>query len=346
MAHFLDNGFFGLKDIILRNRQEKAHRRSRSTEIFSTIESVVDGTDSKIRLVPGYRKQLQDVIFHALEYAEDLVGQIPKAIEVSSRTFTTDPYVNAFFTNISDLRSVISHSSEVQDYLTETCDSGHCCALLCMMRTEKTVMGMELENDMLRKDVLQVAVSFSDHRIYSPAPSEAEAREGLRNCLFQGLVSSALERIMQLRLASHRLQSKHQMLDARLRRYRQSFREAQPDTRDADEIASHIEATTRELGSIEKSIMESPLLTPRVTLQQVMDVFSEPEDFVRIRRFSLKLNKMGIKVERDTSQPCNPLDLTEVTIGDERPRVVTMAAFSTEELLAGSGTFSKRRAHA
>jgi len=346
MGYFLDNGFFGLRDSLLRNRKDKALRRDREAGILNTLESLVDSTDSKIRLVPGYKKQLQDVILPALEFADDLVSQIPKAIEVSSRTFTTDPYVNAFFTNVRDLRSIISHSSEVKDYLSETRDSVQCCALLCMKRTEKTVMGMELSGNMLKKDVLQVAVSFSDHRIYSPAPSEPEARDGLKNCLFQGLVTNALERITQLRLASHHLQNKHQMLHSRLRRYLHTLREAKPDTREADKITRRIEATRRELGSLEKKILASPLLTPRIILRQVVDVLGKPDGYVRISKLPLRLNKMGIKISNDAPQPCNQLELTEVIIGEESPRVVTMATFPGQELLAGTEAIGTRLAHA
>jgi hypothetical protein len=346
MSHILDNGILGLRDALLRNKQEKALRRNRTAEILNAVESVVDGTDSKIRLVPGYKKQLQNNILYSLEFADDLVKQIPEAIEVSRSTFASDPYVNAFFTNVTDLQSIFSHSSEIQDYMADTDDNARCCALLCMNRTEKTVMGMELSGDMLKRDVLQVAVSFADHRIYSPAPSEPEAREGLKNCLFQGLVTNALERIMTLRLASHRLQSKHQMLHSRLRRYKQTTRGTKQGTRNGTNIARDIEETSLELERIEKKMMNSPLLTPQVMLEQVMDLFSKPDDFVRIRKFPLSLNKMGIKINDNSSQPCNKLELTEVIFSSESPRVVTLATFPRQELLYDTGVFSARLAHA
>jgi hypothetical protein len=43
---------------------------------------------------------------------------------------------------------------------------------------------------------------------------------------------------------------------------------------------------------------------------------------------------MGIKISDDSSQPANKLNLTEVTIGNELPRVVTLATFPRKELLA------------
>ncbi len=335
MKHFLDNRFPGLRDAIQRNRLEKAHRRSRAAKVLATVESVVDETDSKIRLVPGYKRELQDIIQSSLEFADDLVNRIPEAIEVSSNSFTSDPYVNAFFTNTSDLQSTFSHSSEIRDYMEDAhSDDAGCCALLCMRRTEKTVMGMELSGDMLKRDVRQIAVSFSDHRIYSPSPRESDTREGLKSCLFQGLVTNTLEQIMRLRLASHRLQSKRQMLHARLRRYQQKAGEMQQGTGTDARIARGIEETSLELRNTEEQMLEAPLLTPQVVLEQVIEVFSRPEKFVQLREFSLRLNKMGIKISDDSSQPANKLNLTEVTIGNELPRVVTLATFPRKELLA------------
>lgn len=335
MKHFPDSGFSGLRDVFLRNRQEKSLSDSRAAVVLNTIESVVDGTDSKIRLVRGYRKKLGNIIQSSLEFSDDIVNRIPPPLEVSSSSFVSDPYVNAFFTNVADLQSVFSHSSEIQDYMAESDeDNAGCCALLCMRRTEKTVMGMELSGDRLNRDVLQVAVNFSDHRVYSPAPSEPKARQGLKHCLFQGLVTNALERIMKLRLASHRLQSRQQMLHASLRRNRQKIKEMNQGT--DNKIAHAIEETGLELRKVEKEMLNTPLMTPQRVLEQVIEVFSNPGEFVKMRKTPLRLNKMCIKISDDSPAPANQLNLTEVVIGHELPRVVTLARFPRKDLLAST----------
>jgi hypothetical protein len=328
MWHFLNNRFPELRDAISRNRQETALKRCRMAAAINIVENVVDGTDSKIRLVPGYKKKLQNIIQSSLDFADGLVKQIPEAIEVSSNTFTSDPYVNAFFANVEDLQSVFSHSSEIQDYMEDNhAGDARCCALLCMDRSEKTIMGMELSGNMLKKDVLQVAVNFTDHRIYSPAPSEPEAREGLKVCLFQGLVTNALEHIVKLRLANHRLQSKRQMLYSRLMRYKQRSSEVPQGTRAGVKLAQGIEETSRELRKTEQEMISTPLMTPQLALEQVTEVFGKPDDFVHVRHHSLNLDKMGIRISDNAPQPGNKINLTEVTIGDGLPRVVTLATF-------------------
>lgn len=337
MKYFPDSGFSGLRDVFLRNRQEKSLSDSRTAVVLNTIESVVDGTDSKIRLVRGYRKKLGDIIQSSLEFSDDIVNRIPPPLEVSSSSFVSDPYVNAFFTNVADLQSVFSHSSEIQDYMAEPHeDNASCCALLCMRRTEKTVMGMQLSGDRLNRDVLQVAVNFSDHRVYSPAPSEPKARQGLRHCLFQGLVTNALERIVKLRLDSHRLQSKHQMLHASLRRNRQKIKGVNQGTDTDNKIAHAIEETGLELRKVEKQMLNTPLMTPQRVLEQVIEVFSNPGEFVKMRKTPLRLNKMCIKISDDSPAPANQLNLTEVVIGNELPRVVTLARFPRKDLLAST----------
>ena len=72
----------GLRDAIHHRMQEKESRQSRRTEILNTVERVVEGTDSRIRLVNNYNKKLQQAVVCSLEYTDDLIEQIPAAIEI------------------------------------------------------------------------------------------------------------------------------------------------------------------------------------------------------------------------------------------------------------------------
>ena len=286
----------------------------------------------------GYRSKLQDVIRSSLAFADELVEQIPGGIEVNRHTFVTNPYVNAYFANVSDMRAIFSHSSEIKDFMEGYGDNDamECCALLCMHMSEKTVLGMELSGDILKRDVRQVAVNFSDHRIYSPAPREPETRKGLKQCLFDGLVTNALERITMMRLKNYRLSSELQVLKARQRRQLTAMQKSA----DAS-LAAEYQETTQQLDKLEAELAKAPLATPQAAMEQVVTVFRNPEDFVRLRKFPLRLNKMGILAGNDTEQPCNEINLTEVTIGESDPRIVTLAKFARNDILpepAGSKT--------
>ncbi len=335
MKSFLETTLYGLRSAFQRRSQGGEPWQSRYPDILSTLESVIDATDSRIRLVSGYRKKLLDAMRTSLEFTEELVGRIPAPIEVGRSTFVSDPYVNAFFASVTDLQTIFSQSSEVREFM-EACgetETPHCYALLCMHKEEKIVMGMELSGDVLRKDVRQIAVNFTDHRIYSPAPSEEATREGLKQCLFGGLVTNALERIVQHKLTAHRLQNERRVLHGRLRHFEQKMKTVGNDGELAALTARDIEETRQRLGGIETALMDARPASPLESLQLVHAVFSEPEAFVRMTKRVLTLDKMGICISDNSAQACNRIDLTEVEIGDAAPRVVTLAKFPRGELL-------------
>jgi hypothetical protein len=334
MMTFIDKKLSDLRASLQHIRREQVSRRNQSATAMQAVERVVDGTDGRIRLITGYRKKLQDVIGAALEYADELVNRIPGAIEVSSRTFATDPYVNAFFADTRDLRSIFSHSSEIREFIEDSThwEISQFCALLCMQMSEKSVLGMELAGDMLKKDVLQVAVNFSDHRIYSPAPTEAETREGLKHCLFEGLVTNTLERIIRLRLENRRLQTQRQILQARMRESRYSLDRQENLASNGARDRGEMESARLQLRKMDELANASRAADPQASLDQVISVFSHPEDFVRLRKHSVRLNRMCIKVDDDDPRAGNTIDLTEVTIGNEAPRVIALAKFPRDEL--------------
>jgi hypothetical protein len=334
---FLNNRLTELRASI--HRKQQRQMKPGGTDVQGTVERVVDGTDGRIRLVSGYRSKLQDVIRSSLAFADELVEQIPGGIEVNRHTFVSDPYVNAYFANVDDMRSIFSQSSEIKDFMEGYGDNeaSECCALLCMHMSEKTVLGMELSGDILNKDVRQIAINFSDHRIYAPAPREPETRQGLKQCLFDGLVTNALERITHMRLKSFNLKSELQILKSRQRRQQMALQKSADPA-----LTSEYEETCRQLEQLETELARTPLATPQAAMEQVITVFKNPEDFVRLRRFSLTLNKMGIMIGENSRQPCNEINLTEVTIGEGAPRIVTLARFPRDEILP-PGTSSESR---
>jgi len=101
-----------------------------------------------------------------------------------------------------------------------------------------------------------------------------------------------------------------------------------------DDCKREIEETRLKLEKTEQDLRKIHLATPQVSLEQAIEVFSSPEKFVRLQQSTLRLNKMGIKIGESTRQPCNTLNLTEVSIGEEQSRVVTLARFPRDEFLS------------
>ena len=324
MNGYLENGISRIRKVLRRYRPGRRVTGVQAAVARDTIEHVIQTTDERIRLVNGYQHKLLDPVTKALEYTGSIIDQFPAAIEVSSNTFASDPYVNAFFANIEELQSVFSSSAELRDFIDDYRhhDVKEICALLCMRKAEKTALGIELVGDTLKRDVRQVAVNFFDHHVYAPAPTEAETRQGLKECLLEGLTTKALERAVQLRLSRQRLEDEQRILQVRLR------------SRQAENWDSFdMEKTREKLGQIEMAMKDTPLASPLETLNIVEEVFSHPEEFVRLKKTSVRIDRMGIKRREDAPENSHRLDLIEVTIGKDDPRVIILARFPRNEVL-------------
>jgi hypothetical protein len=234
--------------------------------------------------------------------------------------------VNAFFVDVNDLRSVFSRSAELRTFLS----NGHspelerCCALLCMKKTERSVLGVELQGDRVRRDVKQVTVSFADHQILSPADSEVEVRQGLKTCLFQGLITNALARLTSCHVSVQQMDAERRSLSARVRSL-ESAAEA------GAENAQELEQLRARLAGIESTRGQAPCLNPEHSLRQLLDVFEAPEQFVRLNADRLSLDRLGFKQsEEDGSEP---IELAEVDLGGGNRRVVVLTSFPLGEML-------------
>ena len=121
------------------------------------LERVIDGTDSRIRLVPNYKRKLFKSILVALQYADRLVQQIPHTVDLDSRHYVDDPYIRALFPTIDSLRNVCHQSSELREFFgdIEHRDTPEGMGLLCMQKHEETVFGMELKGEHVVRDICQ-----------------------------------------------------------------------------------------------------------------------------------------------------------------------------------------------
>lgn len=299
------------------------------------LDRVIDGTDGRIRLVPGYKRKLHKAILRSLGYIDRIIERIPHPIDLNISHFVSDPYIRAFFPTLDGLKKVFSKSDELHDYFTEDehINDAESCALLCMSKEEETILGMELEGDYLVKDVKQTRVTFASHRIYAPAETEPNARRELKCCLFEGLVTNALDEICEHREQRDQLELEQQILSSRLRRHGSNINEDPELDKIAKDHAKQQNQTQR-LKEVETELQRIGYVTPEVCLDLVNAVLSQPEDFVSLKNISMRLDKSGIKRvgQGKTTQSVCDLHLSEVQIKGLKPRVVTLAKIRRDEL--------------
>ena len=195
-------------------RRDASNQETR--EILTAIESVVVGTDARIRAVSDYKNRLRDSVRGVLSYVEDLVTKMPEAVTVSQHSFSSNSLVNSFFVNTHDIRCLFSRCRELHNFFTapENNELTEVYALLSVVKTEKNIMGKAWAGEMLISDVKQKVVNFSDHHITSPCSSEEQARASLKAEFLDNIIEYVKCHMTQIRCQQ---QENHSSIESSLK---------------------------------------------------------------------------------------------------------------------------------
>jgi hypothetical protein len=304
--------FSHVRQSLARRKAAKADARARDNEVRVAIEHVVDAINPKLRAVSGYRKKLKPAVERCLAYSTQLVAQLPAAVEVNGKAWSADPTVRAFFSGVGDLQRVYSRSNEVQDYFDRHAGQDSCYALLSMLRKERSVLGMEMHGDVMRRDVRQTSVSLA-------------------------LVTYALERIMELVSSRNSLQQQRQLLDMQLKLAHVKRASLTPLLEGKGDEAIDIEALRKQQNQTGEALEQAraSLTTLEDYIDRISEVLGNPGTHLRVGRVSMRLSKMNIKLESVASaEDGHQLDLTEVSLGENLKRTLLITRFPRDELLA------------
>ena len=177
---------------------EPDHFKLPKALLKEAIERTVDGTDPRLRLLPGYAKKLRDPVLHAAEHVVGLVKSLPKPVPLNSDCFVSDPALATIFYSNERLQETLNRDVALREFRKSTPfvnDSIN--ALLAVHKVTKRVVGTTLVNGTMRRDVAQTTVSF-DHRWFvDPCQSEEETQRMLMRRVFDRLLGIALTQIME-----------------------------------------------------------------------------------------------------------------------------------------------------
>jgi hypothetical protein len=180
---------------------------------------------------------------------------------------------------------------------------------------------MSVHGDRLRKDVLQTTMSFTDHQLISPSLAEADARCALKCCIFNSLLT-------RIRLESAGAQTRVAELERRAQAWRARLRRASPGSPEHAALSREVEEIERDLRA------PGPRLN---TLDDhfgyVSEVLSNPHTVISARRYSVYLDRLGVRHDGPEASGARELALAEVHVAGRRPRVATLVSFPRAELL-------------
>lgn len=230
------------------------------------IERAVDGTDSRLRLLPSYRKRLRKPVIQAIDHVVALVDAMAAPVIADVRVRADEPRLSAVFVSAADMLELLGRDPSLMAFRATSAGSAADCitALMVTKPVERHIFGVDLAGDQVRREVAQVAVSFTKHRLLDPTASEADTRRLLKRRAFDHLLMLALERIAEVREERGDLTRQRDLLRRKLYALEHggwSFKAADDDCPSATELEAELNRITAQLSElgVEQSVLDAHL---------------------------------------------------------------------------------------
>lgn len=279
------------------------------------IRQAVAAVDPLIGQVSGHERKLAPAVRHAIDYCAGIAERIPGPIEISRAAFAAEPLVHALFGSADAIETMLATSQCVRTHLSAmTLNGGQCCALLGMRHREKAGFGVELAGDIVRTDVPQRTLYFTDHTLAEPTPDPAGARARLRDVLFDGLLKGFADHLADVRAEHADLHKEQVIASAKAR------------------AAGHMETHTRRLESLRQQLSATAdALRPERLLDTLTAALSDPTPYLQLDPVCVSVDRTGIITDTSPTGAADTLHFAELTGRDKRRWVVILVLINRDD---------------
>ena len=297
--------------------------------LLAAVETAAGLVDPKVRWVSGYRRKLKPAVARTLEYADELIAKIPGPINADPEFWDRDPLLRAIFSTPDEILSAFTSNPHVEN-LIKTAAAPRLCALLTMTREERSVFGVQLEGDLVKRDVPRTAVNFVDLRLVAPAATEAQTREHLRRRALKILCTAAMERILALRTRAQQLGEQRELLQIKLKIRRSGRHDLSDLMCGTESCAEEITRAQDALEEINREIAaaKAELGGPHEYLEHVLRILSHPEEYLWVEPLRLRLTPLGFKVGPKSSEPSAAIELCEFKLREGLQRAAVFVCYT------------------
>ncbi len=288
----------------------------------AALDHVIGMVDPLVRAVPRLEKHLLGAVEHALGYCDKLVTALPGPIEINRRSFGTDMLVHTLFATPSDIEDMLGRSQAVRDFLDrpECWASDGFCAMLAARRKQRRQFGMAQQGNMIRSDVPQEVLYFSDQTLIEPCCEIDMTRQRLRAKALESLLRTFNTHVDALRHERDNLR-----IDLSIE-HAQFFAKQRHD-------ASQEDKHTRHLVELDVSLRQNgEALMPENLVEMLADFLYHPESALSLTPVSICIDRMGILHEpgKDDTD-AQIIVFPELSSRDRRQHLATLVHISRDE---------------
>jgi hypothetical protein len=257
----------------------------------------------RLKLARRYRQRLKRPIALTLQYADELIASLPATLDASAATWANQPALRAFFATPDDIADVFGRSADVRAFFDAHPGAADVYGTLGMALIERHVLGVALEGDTLRQDVVQTTLSFSDHRVTICGSTEAALRtEIVRHFIDQmaleGLAQLSVDRADRIARGRELMQERVALLQKR----GTGLRAVVGSSEAADAHAEQLERVQQQIAANADGLaaLRVPTDIIELELKGVCAVFSEPAQHVYIKNRRIRIDMMNVVQEGDS----------------------------------------------
>lgn len=300
------------------------------------IEGMVDAVDPRLRAVSGYQRKLEPGVRATILHLRQLAKALPEPMPLSRAQWSANPLVAAFFARADDVPESMARSHELREFLDRPGEAAapEVFALLGMKMSERTFLGPALVDGMLREDVQQRAVNFSDHRLVAPAADYLSCRRDIGDRILRRIAALALERTMESERRVENLAKSRAVISARLRLLQLNHGGLQEAVQEASDDRAEMKRLEDELKMVGENYAGAKANVR--TLDGILDVackvFEKPQDHISLTPVRRRLNRMCIIVPESSTEPAENLEFQELAVGDGLRGVIAFVRIPGDEI--------------
>ncbi|WP_374682287.1 hypothetical protein [Accumulibacter sp.] len=304
--------------------------------IRGATEKAITLTNPRLSVLPSCHARLAPAVDTTIRYLRAMVEELPGATLVSSATWSSDRALRAFFVAPSDIPTVLGRSENLRTLFDKYPALDEACVLLGMSFNEQRVFGVALHGEVVRRDVVQTRVSFSDHRAHVCAQDEGELRRLVGVQAFEYLLAQALSEIGEDRAERQELEGNRALIRARLRLLRRQgpglgsmFGGAPGEVSEQAELQAKLLENGRQLEAVGDS--QTAL---EMELECLKEVLEHPQRCLCVAQKTLRLNTMNVLCDEASADLVADVAFSLAELTGEPPvqRAFVLARFARADL--------------
>ena len=329
----------------LRPRAAATQKSPESQQIDAMIGRLLVLSPS-LRLARQYRTRLAPALAIAFDFVRSLVQKMPPAHEASASTWTSNPYIHAFFAAPDDVPHALSRSPELHTWFGQHPLARESYAVLSMAMIERHVLGVEQHGDAVHTDVARTTLSFDDHQVRVCGETEADLREHIVKRVVEQIALEGLAHISADESRRDALEQERALLGIRrqlLTRQGAGTGEMLGERRlsnvaELAHLQAEIDKNGRELAAL-------GLKTDAIEheLDVICDVLSHPASHTHVETKRVRLDPMNVVIEGEAPHGEVQLEfpLARIPASPLGERAFTVVCFARADLLPMPSLFDE-----